>query len=174
MEQSWMGLILSLENHLFPEIQDSIADRRNQLAFIGLMATIDMVMRNCFGKQNLGGFKYFCRNFLISKNPDYAKDRNIIYLWRLRVALTHNWGAKHVFYLLPDLSSEETKAGILEPRKHSHLEEINNQFYLSMGQFYDDVKDTMLNEVWETIAQDESLQISANERISRLFRKQPK
>ena len=163
-----MGLIHSLENYLFREIELSIQDRRNLLAFVGIMCAVDMIMRNLFDRANKEGFQYFCTQFLAKRNKKYGDAKNIEKLWKLRVALTHNWGTKHLYYLLPDLSLEEAKK-VSNPRLHSHMVEIAGAFYFSVPQLFDDVKIVLFNDVYDVLRNDENLQRDANKRFAKLF-----
>lgn len=169
MERTWQGLILSWENHFLREVEVAVRERLNSLAFVGLMSSIDMVMRNIFDRKDKDGFQYCCEVFLSRVNPDYGVRKNIDALWRLRVILTHTWASKQLYYLLPDLTPEEEKSGILEPRECSHLQKIGLAYCLSMGQFLDDVKAAILTHMWNHISADDQLQKGADERIGRLF-----
>lgn len=134
-----------VHNFLNSEVEPAIRERRVKLAFVGLMAAIDMTVKNLLGEGDKKGFERFCKDFLAKKNPDYGKSSTIDDLWRLRVALTHNWGSKTLFYVLPDLTPEERANGILDPRTHSHLVRMpGGGFGLSLSQFYEDVEDVLL------------------------------
>ncbi len=138
-------VLLLIHNFLKSDIEPSIRQRYVKLSFIGLMATIDMVTKNLLGQGDKNGFERFSKDFLAKLNSDYGKQSTIDNLWKLRVALTHNWGSKTRFYVLPDLTPEERASGILDPRTHSHLVRMpGGGFGLSLNQFYEDVEDVLL------------------------------